>query len=74
MAGCCGMAGSFGFESEHYEISALIGEDRLFPGIRNADDKVIGVTGVSCYQQIEHFTGRKPKHIAEILEDRIDYS
>lgn len=70
-AGCCGMAGSFGFESEHYDISKKIGEDRLFPEIRNSNHEVIGVTGVSCYQQIEHFTDKKPKHIAEIISERI---
>jgi Fe-S oxidoreductase len=71
-AGCCGMAGSFGYESEHYGISKTIGEDRLFPAVRNAaPETVIAVSGVSCRHQIEHFTGRKVKHIAQVLAGRI---
>ncbi len=71
-AGCCGMAGSFGYESEHYGISRIIGEDRLFPAVRQAGpETVIAVSGVSCRHQIEHFTERKTKHIAEVLAERI---
>jgi Fe-S oxidoreductase len=71
-AGCCGMAGSFGFETEHYEVSRKIGEERLFPAVRAAsDDTVIAVAGVSCRQQIEHFTGRPVKHIAEVLAEQV---
>jgi FAD/FMN-containing dehydrogenase/Fe-S oxidoreductase len=67
-AGCCGMAGSFGFEKEHYEISMKIGEDRLFPAVRaEPDDTVIAATGVSCRQQISHGTGRRPLHPVEIV-------
>ncbi|MDA2919453.1 FAD-binding protein [Desulfobacterota bacterium AH_259_B03_O07] len=72
-AGCCGMAGSFGFEKEHYEISKTIGEDRLFPKVRDVTpETIVAVSGVSCHQQIEHFTGRKPRHIAEVLVDQIN--
>ncbi|HQY29705.1 MAG TPA: heterodisulfide reductase-related iron-sulfur binding cluster, partial [Thermomicrobiales bacterium] len=71
-AGCCGMAGSFGYEEEHYEVSRLIGEDRLFPAVNaTTDDTVIAVSGVSCRQQIEHFTERKTKHIVEVLASRV---
>lgn len=71
-AGCCGMAGSFGYETEHYEVSRKIGEERLFPRVRSASpETVIGVAGVSCRQQIEHFTGRTVKHIAEILAEQV---
>jgi Fe-S oxidoreductase len=67
-AGCCGMAGSFGYEKEHYEISRLVGEQRLFPAIRAAAaDTVIVAPGFSCRLQIEHFTGRKAVHPAELL-------
>jgi len=67
-AGCCGMAGSFGYEKEHYEISRLVGEQRLFSAIRQADaDTVIVAPGFSCRQQIEHFTGRKALHPATLL-------
>jgi len=72
-AGCCGMAGSFGYESEHYEVSQAIGEDRLFPAVREAtQETIISVSGVSCLHQIEHFTERKPRHIAEVLADQIE--
>ena len=68
-AGCCGMAGSFGYEKEHYEISRLVGEQRLFPAIRQADaDTVIVAPGFSCRLQIEHFTGRKAVHPAMLLQ------
>jgi Fe-S oxidoreductase len=67
-AGCCGMAGSFGYEQEHYEISRLVGEHKLFPALRQADsDTVIVAPGFSCRMQIEHFTGRKAVHPAELL-------
>ncbi len=71
-ASCCGMAGSFGYEKEHYEISKTIGEDRLFPAVRQAPpETVITVSGVSCRQQIEHFTDRRTRHIAEVLASQI---
>ncbi|MBA3533334.1 MAG: FAD-binding protein [Ardenticatenales bacterium] len=66
-AGCCGMAGSFGFEEEHYALSQVIGEDRLFPTLRAHPEADVAVTGVSCRQQIEHFTGRQPRHLVEWL-------
>jgi len=71
-AGCCGMAGSFGFEAEHYDLSMRVGEDRLFPSVRNAsDESVVCVSGVSCRQQIEHGTGRRVKHLAEVLWESV---
>ena len=67
-AGCCGMAGSFGFESEHYEISMRVGEDRLFPAVREAGaDVVVAATGVSCRQQIRHGTDRTAWHPVELV-------
>lgn len=67
-AGCCGMAGSFGFEAEHYEISMTIGEDRLFPAVRaEPEDTIVAATGVSCRQQITHGTGRRPVHPVELV-------
>ncbi len=68
-SGCCGMAGSFGFEAEHYSMSATIGSDRLFPTINANPSADVAVTGVSCRQQIEHFTGRQPKHLVEWLAE-----
>lgn len=66
-AGCCGMAGSFGFEREHYDLSMQIGEMRLFPAVRSAPDAVVAATGVSCRQQIAHGTGRKAEHPVILL-------
>jgi Fe-S oxidoreductase/FAD/FMN-containing dehydrogenase len=66
-SGCCGMAGSFGYEKEHYEISMAVGARHLFPAVeRNADALVIA-PGISCRQQVEHATGRRPMHPAEAL-------
>jgi FAD/FMN-containing dehydrogenase/Fe-S oxidoreductase len=71
-AGCCGMAGSFGYEKEHYEISRQIGEERLFPAIRKlGPEDVIVAPGFSCRMQIEHFTGRKALHPAELLANLV---
>jgi Fe-S oxidoreductase len=66
-AGCCGMAGSFGFEAEHYDVSLKVGEDRLFPAIRAAGAAVIAATGVSCRQQIKHGTARTASHPVELI-------
>ena len=72
-AGCCGMAGSFGFEKEHYDISMTIGEDRLFPAIRSAaQNVVIAVTGISCKQQVEDGTSRKAKYFSEVLSEALE--
>ena len=70
-AGCCGMAGSFGFEKEHYDISMQIGGLALFPSIESKPDWEVAVMGVSCRQQIEHGTGRKARHLVEILRDAV---
>jgi FAD/FMN-containing dehydrogenase/Fe-S oxidoreductase len=67
-AGCCGMAGSFGFEAEHYDLSVRIAERRLAPAVRAAgSDVAVCAPGISCRQQVEHTTGRVPKHPAELL-------
>ncbi|MEU6674329.1 FAD-linked oxidase C-terminal domain-containing protein [Streptomyces sp. NPDC046925] len=72
-AGCCGMAGSFGFESEHYEVSMTVGEDRLFPAIKAADgDTVVVATGVSCRQQIFHGTERDAWHPVQLLREAVE--
>jgi len=70
--GCCGMAGSFGFEAEHYDISRAMGALRLFPAVEAATpDTAIAVTGVSCRQQIGHFTSRRPRHAVELLAEAL---
>lgn len=67
-SGCCGMAGSFGYEKEHYELSMKIGELVLFPTVRKqADDVIIAAPGTSCRHQIHDGTGRKALHPVEIL-------
>lgn len=68
-SGCCGMAGSFGHEVEHYEIARLIGEERLFPAARARGEAEIAVSGFSCRQQIEHHTGVTPRHLIEVVAD-----
>ncbi len=71
-AGCCGMAGSFGYEKEHYEISKAMGECGLFPEIRDlGESERVCVTGISCLEQVSHFTGAVPVHIALLLEECI---
>jgi Fe-S oxidoreductase len=71
--GCCGMAGAFGYEKEHYELSRGAGERELFPAVRAREDAEVVVMGVSCRQQIEHFTSRTPFHLAQALRDALDY-
>ena len=70
-SGCCGMAGSFGYEVEHYELSMQIGELVLFPAVRNAPDAIISAVGTSCRHQIKDGTGRRAQHPAEILFDAL---
>lgn len=66
-SGCCGMAGSFGYETEHYDVSMQVGELVLFPAVRKAIDYEIAAPGTSCRHQIHDGTGRKAKHPVEIL-------
>jgi FAD/FMN-containing dehydrogenase/Fe-S oxidoreductase len=67
-SGCCGMAGSFGFEKEHYDLSMKIGELVLLPAVRSQPgDVIIAATGTSCRHQIKDGTGRKALHPVEIL-------
>jgi len=67
--GCCGMAGSFGFNDKHHAMSEQIGEDKLFPALRAATPQTIVLTnGFSCREQIEHGTGRTALHIAQLAQ------
>jgi FAD/FMN-containing dehydrogenase/Fe-S oxidoreductase len=71
-SGCCGMAGSFGYEKEHYDISMQIGELVLLPTVRKQpEDVIIAAPGTSCRHQIKDGTGRKAKHPVEILYDAL---
>jgi Fe-S oxidoreductase len=68
-SGCCGMAGSFGFERDHYGISMKAGERVLLPAVRSAPaDTLIVADGFSCRTQIEEGTGRRALHLADLLE------
>jgi hypothetical protein len=66
--GCCGQAGAFGYEAEHYDVAMKIGEDGLLPAIRKASpDTLIIADGFSCREQIWHGAGRWAMHPAEVL-------
>jgi FAD/FMN-containing dehydrogenase/Fe-S oxidoreductase len=67
-SGCCGMAGSFGFESSHYDISTKIGERRLLPAVRAApNDTLVIADGFSCKTQVAELTDRRPLHLAQVM-------
>jgi Fe-S oxidoreductase len=67
-AGCCGMAGSFGYAHEHYDVSRQIGERRLLPAARQLKDgDVLVAAGTSCRHQVADFTGTRAVHPAELL-------
>ena len=67
-SGCCGMAGSFGFEKEHYDLSIKIGNLRLAPAVKAVSAEVeVAAPGISCRQQIDHLAARKAKHPVELL-------
>ena len=71
-SGCCGMAGSFGYEKEHYDLSMKIGELVLLPTIRNQSaDTIIAAPGTSCRHQIKDGTGRKALHTIEVLYEAL---
>ena len=71
-SGCCGMAGSFGYEKEHYEVSMAIGEQTLFPAIRNANNEtIISANGTSCRHQIKDGTQREALHPITILRQAL---
>jgi Fe-S oxidoreductase len=71
-SGCCGMAGSFGYEAEHFSVSQQIGELVLFPAVRSAPpDTLIAAPGTSCRHQIKDGTGKVALHPVEILHDAL---
>jgi Fe-S oxidoreductase len=72
-SGCCGMAGAFGFEKAHYEVSIACGERVLLPAVRNAAaNTLIVANGFSCREQIAQTTDRRAVHIAQVLKMAID--
>lgn len=67
-SGCCGMAGDFGYGTDHYEVSRAIGEERLFPAVREMPaDALLLASGTSCREQIQQFAGKAPLHMAQVL-------
>ena len=72
-SGCCGMAGTFGFEAEHYAMSRAMGAFKLFPAIEAEDRQGwdVAISGISCRQQIDHFTAKRARHVAEYLADAL---
>ena len=73
-SGCCGMAGFFGYEKGHYEVSMKMGERRLFPAVKEANGSLIVAPGTSCREQILAGTGRRAQHPAEYLAARLNGS
>ena len=72
-SGCCGMAGSFGYEKEHYELSQQIGEDRLFPAVRTAEvDAIVAASGTSCRHQIKDGVNKTALHPIEVLYNALN--
>jgi FAD/FMN-containing dehydrogenase/Fe-S oxidoreductase len=71
-SGCCGMAGLFGYEKGHYEVSMRMGERRLFPAVREAGERVVVAPGTSCREQILDGTERRALHPAEYLASLLD--
>lgn len=71
-SGCCGMAGLFGYEKSHYEVSMKMGERKLFPAVRDADGRVVVAAGTSCREQILDGTEARAIHPAEYLASRLE--
>ena len=72
-SGCCGMAGAFGYEKEHFDLSKQIAEERLLPFIKGLKSNTqVAITGVSCRHQIDDLSERDPKHILEIFAESIN--
>ncbi len=70
-AGCCGMAGSFGYEAEHYDLSVRIANLALLPALAAAPDALVAATGTSCRHQIHDLAGRRARHPLEMIEDQL---
>ena len=74
-SGCCGMAGSFGYENEHYELSQQIGEDRLYPVLRTIDTPaIVSASGTSCRHQIKDGVQKTALHPIEVLYNALNSS
>ncbi|MEU4747037.1 heterodisulfide reductase-related iron-sulfur binding cluster [Actinosynnema sp. NPDC023658] len=71
LEGCCGLAGNFGFERGHYEVSMAVGEQTLFPAVRSAGDAVTVADGFSCRTQVRHGSDVDPVHTATLVRRRL---
>ncbi|MDX1531634.1 MAG: FAD-binding oxidoreductase, partial [Rhodothermales bacterium] len=69
--GCCGMAGSFGYEAEHYAVSVAMGERVLAPAVRAAPEAAVAAAGTSCRHQVADLTGRAAQHPAVLLAEAL---
>ncbi|MEU9360922.1 (Fe-S)-binding protein, partial [Streptomyces sp. NPDC048301] len=68
--GCCGLAGNFGFENGHWEVSVACAEDQLLPSVREAEPGTeLLADGFSCRTQLDQLAGRRARHLAEVLAD-----
>ncbi|MFC8780924.1 FAD-binding and (Fe-S)-binding domain-containing protein [Streptomyces nigra] len=71
--GCCGLAGNFGFEKGHYDVSVACAEEQLLPAVRDAgEDAVVLADGYSCRTQLEHLAGVRGRHLAEVLAEALE--
>jgi Fe-S oxidoreductase len=70
-SGCCGMAGAFGHEVEHYDVAHAVGEQRLFPAVRARGDAEIAISGFSCRHHIEHHTSVPARHLIEFVAEAL---
>ena len=70
--GCCGMAGSFGFEKEHFDLSVKVAELSLLPALKDAPDALVAAPGTSCRHQIKDLAQRKARHPLEVLAEQVE--
>lgn len=74
VGGCCGLAGNFGFEKGHFEVSKTCAEEQLLPAVREAEpDTLILADGYSCRTQLEQLAGVRGRHLAEVLAEGLDH-
>jgi Fe-S oxidoreductase len=72
VGGCCGLAGNFGVERGHYDVSAAVAETALLPAVRDAGDgATVLADGFSCRTQLDHLAGVRARHLAELLASRL---
>ncbi|TDC48613.1 FAD-binding oxidoreductase [Jiangella ureilytica] len=72
IAGCCGLAGNFGMEAGHYDVSVAVAENALLPALRSAPEAVLLADGFSCRTQADHLAGRRSVHLAQLLDPGAD--